>query len=113
MQHGCMAVNVFNHAFVGGKEATTNRTMVPTGRSGKWIVNIVPCRNWASSSQALYMRADEEECRKSVADAPEDLRAVFLDMHKAKRATCPRPNVAAEVYQMPRCETQVALSQWK
>ena len=64
----------------------------------------------------LYAEADADECRQAVDGAPEEIRGVFADMQRAKRATCPtkafemRPEDLAE---RPKCEIQKRLADWR
>ena len=67
------------------------------------------------SWKVKYGDADAAEFRLAVDGAPEELRGVFADLQRAKRARCPSQTMTRpeELAERPQCEEQRQLAEWR
>eukprot|EP00955_Chlamydomonas_euryale_P061256 357961-Chlamydomonas_euryale.AAC.1 len=63
--------------------------------------------------RALYADADADECRAALAGAPEALRGAFADMQRAKRQACLGRAAVDDTAELPRCQAQRRLTEWR
>ena len=72
-----------------------------------------PSLDW----KTRYANADADDCHKaSLFGSPDDddgLRNVFVDLQRAKRAACLPRSAMEDMEEVPQCEFQRKLAEWR